>query len=227
MQSLRNRDSSVVLLEPPTLMHCAKQYFLCFIYDRLRAMAPSLQRLGRSGLVTPWNGGSIVAALMVFTLGCPVPTNFQKEPVPPNYPPVVDSSTTSFNQSEVVITNARPVWNLWVADANPDDTLRVKVVKDLHLALEAPLVTLLETSVFPTDVPLPEEDLPADLRTKVLELAYTPCPAGSEGSRPVLTVCLCDREFLSPTATQKNPCLPATDGYVTSYTVLVQCVAEP
>jgi hypothetical protein len=177
------------------------------------------------------NGAWIVAALLSLTAGCPIPIDYQKEPKPPNYPPVVDSTrTTPSYLSEVVVTNSRPMWNLWVSDANLEDTLRVKVIKDMHLALPPestlPLQTLLETTVFPTDVPPAEMELPPELRTKLLELAYTPCPDGAEGTQPLLTVCICDQPF-QLTDTQKNPCLPTQDGYVTSYTVLVHCVAEP
>lgn len=232
MQSFPHRDSPVRIIEHWRAVRRPRVSKFGSIYDGLRPPALFLHRLWGIGTVPLARGALMAIASLQLLAGCPIPTDFQIEPKPPNYPPVVDSTrTTSFDQNEVVITNARPIWSLWVADANPEDILRVKVIKDLHQTLEpdsvVPLTILLETSVFPSDLPPPEEGLPDDLRTKMLELAFTPCPAGAEGSRPVLTICISDREFQNPTATQKNPCLPVSGGYATSYSVLVQCIAAP
>lgn len=174
-------------------------------------------------------GMTALMTLLVTAGGCPVPTDFQTEPVPPNYPPVVDAErTTSYNQAEVVPVNTRPIWNLWVDEPNVGDTLDVKVVKDLHLAIAgAPATVLLDSSVGPSDVPPPEEGAEPSVRTKQLELAFSPCTSGEEGTEVLMTVCISDRGFqnVSATATQKNPCLPSAGGYMTSYTVIANCTA--
>lgn len=176
----------------------------------------------------PLAGWFVTMMLLLGQVGCPVPTDFEVRPGEPNYPPVVDSElTTSYNRSEMVPVGSRPTWSLRVSEPNVNDTLRVKVLKDLDLLNTTPLVTLLETSIFPTDVPPAEEDPDPSVRAKQVELAFTPCPEGSEGARPVLTVCVGDRPFQDPTSEQRNPCLATTDGYTATYVVLVQCIAVP
>ncbi len=203
--------------------------------------------LNSSPMTRPASIGSLrvlarcLAALMVMTIslpGCPIPVQYPITPDPENEPPVVNSEFSDpyiVMRDPVIIGGEPPTFVIVVDDPNPEDLLRVRVIKDLHetwFPTDPPQqhqLVLWDKSISPLDTLAPEDasnmGVSATTRRAEMDLLINPCAPGDIDV--FLTVCVADSEYVAPDEDYPNedPCIPRA-GFVDLYPVIVLCETE-